>query len=84
VKVCFSVLTIFVAIFKNAVRIVTISYLTTYVDKSYYDSWVHRNGGAPFSLIAIAILAPVLWILHNLEQHAKPGSLRHPMNRFLH
>jgi exosortase len=69
-KVCFSLFTILVAIFKNAVRIVTISYLTTYVDKAYYYSWLHRNGGAPFSLVAMAILVPFLLALQKAETYA--------------
>jgi exosortase/archaeosortase family protein len=66
-KVCLSLFTIFVAIFKNAVRIVTISFLTTYVDKAYYDSWLHRNGGVVFSLVAMAILVPFLLALQKAE-----------------
>lgn len=72
-KVCFSLFTIFAAIFKNAARIATVSYLTTYVDKAYYSSWVHRSGGAPFSLVALAILAPLLIALQKAETY--PGSI---------
>jgi exosortase len=70
-KVCLSLFTIFVAIFKNGVRIATVTYLTSYVDKSYYDSWVHRNGGAPFSLVALAILVPLLLALQKAERHGR-------------
>ena len=66
-KVCFSLCTIFAAIFKNGVRIATVSYLTTYVDKAYYTSWVHRSGGAPFSLLVLAILVPFLIALRKAE-----------------
>jgi exosortase len=72
-KVCFSLFTIFVATFKNAVRIATLSYLTTYVDKAYYYSWVHRSGGAPFSLVALAILVPFLLALQKAEVY--PGRI---------
>ena len=69
-RVCFPLFAILAAIFKNGVRIVTISTLTTYVDAAYYNSWLHRNGGLPFSLVALAILAPVLFALQKAETHA--------------
>ena len=69
-RLCFSLFTVLVAIFKNAVRIVTVSSLTAYVDEAYYTSWIHRNGGLPFSLVAMAILVPFLLALHKAETHA--------------
>ena len=72
-KVYFSLFTIFAAIFKNAVRIAAVSCLTSYVDKAYYSSWVHRNGGAPFSLVALAILVPFLLALQKAETY--PGRI---------
>ena len=71
-KVCFSVFTVFVAIFKNAVRVVTIACLTAYVDGSFYDSWVHRKGGLIFGAFALAILAPSLLALRKAESHFRP------------
>jgi exosortase len=70
-RVCFSLFTILVAIFKNAVRIVTISGLTAYVDQAYYNSWLHRNGGVAFSLVALAILVPLLLALQKAETYAR-------------
>lgn len=69
-KICFSLFTIFVAIFKNAVRLVTISSLTAYVNEAYDKSWLHRNGGVVFSLVAIAILVPLLLALQKAETNA--------------
>lgn len=69
-RACFFLLAILVAIFKNGVRIVTISSLTVYVDQAYYDSWLHRNGGVLFSLVAIAILVPLLILLQKAETYA--------------
>lgn len=66
-KVCFSFLTVVVAIFKNAVRVAAISSLTAYVDEGYYSSWLHRNGGIVFSLVAMAILVPLLLALQKGE-----------------
>ena len=69
-RVCLSLLTVLVAIFKNAVRIVTLSYLSVYVDHSYYFGWLHRDGGFPFSLLALAILVPSLLALQRGETYA--------------
>jgi exosortase len=68
-KVCFSLFAILVAIFKNAVRVVTISSLTAYVDEAYYNSWLHRNGGVLFSLVTVAILVPLLLALQEAETY---------------
>jgi exosortase len=76
-RVFFSLFTILVAIFKNAVRIVTISSLTAYVDEAYYNSWLHRNGGVPFSLVAMAILVPLLLALQKAETSAGRKQLKH-------
>ena len=67
-RVVFALLTIAAAIFKNAVRIVTVSWLTSYVDKSYYTSWIHTSGGVLFSLAALAILIPSLLGLQRMER----------------
>ena len=66
-KILFSLLTIPIAIFKNAVRIVTISYLGVYVDTDFFYGRLHRNGGVPFSLVALAILVPLLFTLKKTE-----------------
>ena len=58
-----TLLSIPVVIFKNAVRIVTISWLGVYVDRGFLFGNLHRYGGLPFSLLAIAILYLVLRLL---------------------
>ncbi len=68
-KVSFSVFTVFVAIIKNAVRIVTIACLTVYVDGSYYNGWLHQNGGVVFAVFACAILVPSLLALRRAERY---------------
>ncbi len=61
-KLFFTLLTIPVAIIKNAVRIVTLSFLGVYVDRGWLDSPLHRRGGAVFALVGLAILLPsLLW-----------------------
>jgi exosortase len=67
-EVCFSVFAVLVAIFKNAVRVVTIACLTVYADGSYYEGWLHRKGGVVFAALALAILAPALLALQKVER----------------
>jgi exosortase len=56
------------AIFKNAVRIVTLSLLAVYVDKSFLtNSLLHKKGGIVFFIMALAILGPLLWLLRRSE-----------------
>jgi exosortase len=65
-KLFFILLTIPVAIFKNAVRIVTLSFLGVYVDRAWLDSPLHHSGGAAFALIGWAVLLPILlWLRKN-------------------
>ncbi len=65
------VLSVFpVAIFKNAIRITTITLLALYVDKQFLtDSWLHRSGGIVFFLFALMLLAPLLWGLKKTENN---------------
>ncbi|MGD0137208.1 MAG: exosortase/archaeosortase family protein, partial [Bryobacteraceae bacterium] len=63
----FSLFTIPVVIFKNAVRIVTLSCLGVYVDPGFLHGNLHRYGGLPFSLVSLAILVPLLLALQKSE-----------------
>jgi len=56
-----------VMILKNAVRIVTISLLGIYVDRGFLFGSLHRYGGLPFSLVALTILIPLVWMLWKSE-----------------
>jgi exosortase len=67
----FSLLTIPVVIFKNAVRIVTISCLGVYVDPAFLHGKLHRYGGLPFSLVSLAILVPLLLAMQRGETRHK-------------
>jgi exosortase len=66
-QMAFTLLTIPVVIFKNAVRIVTISSLGVYVDKGFLHGNLHKYGGLPFSLLAIVILFLVFISLRKAE-----------------
>ena len=67
------------AIFKNGVRIVTLSLLTLYVDKGFMASDLHSRGGVVFFGLALAMLLPIFLGLRKLElRHTgvgqEPGS----------
>jgi len=66
-KIVFSLFTVPVVIFKNAVRIVTISCLGVYVDPGFLHGKLHRYGGLPFSLVSLVILVPFLLALQKSE-----------------
>jgi exosortase len=56
------------AIFKNAARIVTLSLLAVYVDKSFLtNSLLHKKGGIVFFILALSLLGPILWLLKRSE-----------------
>jgi exosortase len=69
-RACLTAAIIPIVIFKNGVRIVTISLLAVYVDSSYLSGRLHRYGGIPFGLLAIAILAPLLRLLRKSEKRS--------------
>ena len=49
-------------------QIVTLSLLGTYVDTSFITGKLHHEGGIVFYLIALAILAPIVFWLYNSER----------------
>lgn len=68
------------AIIKNAFRIVGLALLANYVDPTYItNSVLHRAGGIPLFLLALLVLAGVVWILRRWEQrgtsHGGPSSV---------
>jgi len=66
-KICLSVLTIPVAAFTNAVRIVILWFLGTHVDPGFLTGSLHHNGGIVFSLISLSILMTCLFLLRKME-----------------
>ena len=67
-KICLTVVTVPIAMFTNAVRIVTLWYLGTHVDPSFIFGPLHHNGGILFSLISLSILLSFLYLLRSLER----------------
>ena len=71
-KVVLVLVIIPLTIFKNAVRITTLSLLAVYVDKSWLtDSWLHKGGGIVFFVLALVFFAPVLWALARSESDGR-------------
>jgi len=72
-KKAFFTLCIFpIAILKNAVRIVTIAWLGIYVNPAFFHGQLHRQGGLPFSLLALALMAVLLWLLRRPLDFSRP------------
>jgi exosortase len=74
-KAIFLVVGMAVMVVKNAVRIVTLTLLASYVDPSFLFGHLHRDGGVVFFLLGIGLLIPVFWLLQRFE-HAQrsPGN----------
>lgn len=64
-----------ITVFKNALRIVTLSILGSYVDPVFITGhWLHRSGGIPFFVAGLVLLSPVLWTLRKIERRTDPGA----------
>jgi exosortase len=62
-KACFILCIFPIAIFKNAVRIVIIAWLGIHVNPDFFHGQLHRQGGLPFSLLSLALMGVLLWLL---------------------
>lgn len=57
-----------ITVFKNALRIVTITLLANQVDERFLtDHWIHRGGGIPFFAVALTWFIPLVWMLRKSE-----------------
>jgi exosortase len=74
-RASFVILTIPIAIFKNALRIASMSWLGIYVSKDYLYGDVHRFGGLPVTAIALLLLIPTLLLLQRPEQRRPAQSV---------
>jgi exosortase len=67
-RTCFVLAAIPIGIFKNAVRIVTLSYLGVYVNRDYLDGKLHHQyGGLIFSSFSLLLVIPLLLLLRKSE-----------------
>ena len=79
-KIFLTILTVPIAMFTNAVRIVTLWVLATKVDMGFLYGNLHRNGGILFSLVALAILMGCLYLLRKLEGPGRPTAASRRMD----
>jgi exosortase len=59
---------VLIAMLKNGIRIFTLSLLANYVDPRILESSLHREGGIPFFIVALLLLAPILFFLRRSEK----------------
>lgn len=71
-RVALVLLSLPLSIFKNGVRIVTLSLLSIYVNPAFMKSDLHRDGGILFYLLALAILYPLFRWFEKSDQVANP------------
>jgi exosortase len=57
-----------VAMLKNGIRIVSLSILSVYVDRAFLESSLHRDGGIVFFILALLLMAPLLFLLRRGEK----------------
>jgi exosortase len=62
-----------IMIFKNAVRIATLTLLAVHVDPRIIESRLHREGGIPFFLVALLLIYPFLVMLMKSERRKAKG-----------
>lgn len=62
------------SVFKNGVRIVTLSLLSIYVNPAFMRSKLHRDGGILFYLLALAILYPIFRWFEKLDSLRTTGN----------
>ncbi len=73
-RVLLVLLTIPIALFKNAVRIVVISILGAYVDRAFVDGpFHHRYSGLLFSVVGVALFVALLAGLQKIENRLGTG-----------
>jgi exosortase len=58
-----------ILIFKNALRISTLSYLAVNIDPRIITSRLHQEGGIPFFLLGLLLIYPILSLLMRSERN---------------
>lgn len=71
-KIIFLVIcAVIIAMLKNGIRILTLSLMGNYVDPRILQSDLHREGGIPFFIVALLLMAPILFFLIRSEKKIK-------------
>ena len=66
-KIFFVLCIVPIAIFKNALRIVTIVWLGIHVNANFFHGELHKRGGLPFAAVAMLMLGILLWLLRRSQ-----------------
>lgn len=66
-KLAFVVAGLCMMLIKNGIRIATLTLLANYVNPSFLNGNLHRQGGIVFFLIGLVLLLPVYWALRKGE-----------------
>ena len=66
-KAIVSLLFIPIGILRNAVRILTVTLGSIYIDPSIMEGPVHRRGGPPFFVLSLIPLMLILWLMRRRE-----------------
>lgn len=68
-KVILAVLIIPITMFKNGIRILILTLMGTYWDPRWLtESSLHRDGGIVFFILALVLMAPILYFLRKSEE----------------
>jgi exosortase len=70
-KVIFLLCVIPITLLKNGLRITALALLGAYVDPRILQSSLHREGGIPFFIVALFLMAPILLYLRRTEKNIK-------------
>lgn len=73
-KIILAVCALPVTMFKNGIRVVTLALLGNYVNPVILESDLHREGGIPFFVVALLLLAPILYFLRKSETKGEAGN----------
>lgn len=65
-----------ISLLRNGVRIFVLSSMAVYVDRRFLTGVLHREGGVPFFVLALVMLAAVLNLLRRSENMAKEQPLK--------
>lgn len=67
-KLIFVLFAVPVTMFKNGIRITTLTLLSHYVDPRIIESPLHREGGIPFFIVGLLLMAVILFFLIRSEK----------------
>ena len=67
-KLVFALCAVPITMLKNGIRITTLALLSHYVDPRIIESPLHREGGIPFFIVGLLLMAAILFLLMRSEK----------------